>query len=126
MFDKGPSWYYIRPVFGQRKDSMSSEDLQSYIHVYCMFSFSDGRKEAGILINKYNIAELQVEYFFISHDDMNDYKHAFDNFDMTTCYQLSKKINTNDILNIHPVSLKDYKTTIQLASLNTNRVNLNN
>ena len=38
---------------------MTTAELQSCLHVYSMFDFQDGHNEPGILINKYNIAELQ-------------------------------------------------------------------
>jgi len=94
---------------------MSPIELQNYIHLYCMFSFGDGRTEPGIVVAKYNIAELQTEYYFIHHDDMNEYKEAFENSDMHICNHVSHKINTIEVISVHPVSLKDYKAIMQLA-----------
>src|SRR5438309_2126802 len=91
---------------------MITTELQNYVHLYSMFSFGDGRTEAGIVVSKYNIAELQMEYYFIHHNDMKEYKEAFDIFEMDTCNRLSHKISTDEILNINPVSLKEYKAMV--------------
>lgn len=102
---------------------MNTIEVQDFIHVYSMFSFRDGRKLAGIIVNKYNVAQACVEYFFINQSDMAAYRHAFDNYDRETCLRLSKKVSVNEILNIRPVSLADYKMTIQLLNERTQQLN---
>jgi hypothetical protein len=87
---------------------MSPADLLEHTHVYSMFSFRNGQKESGIIVNKYNLAENTVEYFFISHADMNTYKKAFEKYDTATCNTLLHKINADDILRIDAVSVGDY------------------
>jgi hypothetical protein len=93
---------------------MTTHELQDYIHVYSMFSFRDGRKEAGICINKYNITLAQIEYYFISQIHMQAYKSAFDKYDKETCSRLSVLIKPEDLISIRPVSLSDYKVIMQL------------
>jgi len=93
---------------------MTSIEIQDYIHVYSMFSFRDGRKMAGIVVNKYNVATTQVDYYFISQENMHGYKSAFEKYDPETCGRLSTKISVEDIQNIRPVSLADYKIIMQL------------
>jgi hypothetical protein len=95
---------------------MTTQELQDYIHVYSMFSFRNGRKEAGICINKYNLKAGEIEYYFVSQDNMPAYKSAFDRYDKETCNQLCSKIYANDLINIRPVSLSDYKVIMQLLS----------
>ena len=48
---------------------MTTIEIQDFIHVYSMFSFRDGRKEPGIVINKYNLEKAEVEFFFIPHPE---------------------------------------------------------
>lgn len=93
---------------------MTSIELQDFIHVYSMFSFRDGRKEPGILINKYNIESGMVDFYFIPQFNMQAYKNAFERYDKDTCYRLSIPVRHDDILNIRPVSLVDYKIIMQL------------
>ncbi len=81
-----------------------------------MFSFRDGRKEAGICINKYNISTSCIEYYFVNHHNMQAYKTAFDRHDKETCNSLSSLINPEDIVSIKPVSLSDYKVIMQLLN----------
>lgn len=104
---------------------MSTIEVQDYIHVYSMFSFRDGRKEPGIIVNKYNVVESRIEYFFISHSNMGAYRQAFDAYDRDTCKQLSVSVELNDILNIRPVSLADYKATMQLLDERLRQLNAN-
>ena len=93
---------------------MTSQEVQDYIHVYSMFSFRDGRKEAGICINKYNISLGQVEYYFVQQEHMSAYKSAFDRYDKETCKRLSIPFNPDELASIRPVSLSDYKIIMQL------------
>ena len=102
---------------------MTTFEIQDYIHVYSMFSFRDGRKLPGIIVNKYNVAKARVEYFFINQSDMGAYRQAFDNYDRELCARLSQQVNLDDILNIRPVSLADYKMTIQLLTDRSQQIN---
>ena len=95
---------------------MTAREIQDFIHLYSMISFRDGRKESGILVNKYNPTEACVEYYFIEHADMQAYKVAFENYDRDTCQRLSQKVQLEDIVNIRPVSLADYRIIMQLIN----------
>ena len=102
---------------------MNTIEVQDFIHVYSMFSFRDGRRMAGIIVNKYNVPDARVEYFFINQSDMAAYRHAFDNYDRESCVRLSQKIKVEDIMSIRPVSLADYKMTMQLLNERTQQIN---
>lgn len=102
---------------------MNHSELQDFIHVYSMFSFKDGRKLPGIIVNKYNVAEARVEYFFINQSDMAAYRQAFDNYDRDACSRLCIRLNVEDIVTIRPVSLADYKMTMQLLTERSQQIN---
>jgi len=102
---------------------MNTIEIQDLIHVYSMFSFRDGRKLPGIIVNKYNVAQGRVEYFFINQSDMSAYRQAFDNYDRESCARLSHRVSVEDIMNIRPVSLADYKMTMQLLNERTRQIN---
>jgi hypothetical protein len=89
-----------------------------------MFSFRDGRKEPGICINKYNIVSAQIEYYFIPQYNMQEYKTAFERHDKEKCKILSSLMHAEDILNIRPVSLSDYKMIMELVDERNQRINL--
>ena len=89
-------------------------ELQEFIHVYSMFSFHDGRKEAGICINKYNLTTAQIEYYFIPQINMQAYKTAFERYEKETCSRLSTLLKPEDLMCVRTVSLSDYKIIIQL------------
>lgn len=93
---------------------MTPAELQDYIHVYSMFSFRDGRKEPGICVNKYNLSTTTIEYYFIPQINMHSYKSAFEKYDKEKCKELCELINPEDLLNVRPVSLSDYKVIMQL------------
>ena len=102
---------------------MTILELQDYIHVYSMFTFRDGKKEPGICINKYNIAAGHIEYYFIPQINMQAYKTAFDRYDKETCRKLSVLLKPEDLVNIRPVSLDDYKIIMQLLQERNQLIN---
>ena len=104
---------------------MSTIEVQDFIHVYSMFSFRDGRKQPGIIVNKYNVSAACVEYFFINQSDMGAYRQAFEGYDREACARLSHRISVDDILNIRPVSLADYKMTMQLLDERNQQLSAN-
>jgi hypothetical protein len=89
-----------------------------------MFSFKDGRKEPGIVINKYNLEKAEVEYFFIPQVHMNAYKNAFDRYDKETCKNLAQYLECTDVISIRPVSLADYKVIMQLLTERNQRLSI--
>lgn len=93
---------------------MTSLELQDYINIYSLISFSDGSKEPGIIFNKYNTETARVEFFFVPQHNMGAYKKAFDIYDKETCSVLSKLISSESIQTIRPVSLSDFKIIMQL------------
>ena len=101
---------------------MTTFEIQDFIHVYSMFSFKDGKKEPGIVINKYNLEKAGVEYFFIPQVHMNAYKNAFDRYDKETCKKIAQPLELDDVINIRPVSLADYKVIMQLLSERNQRL----
>jgi hypothetical protein len=102
---------------------MTTLELQDYIHVYSMFSFRDGKKEPGICINKYNLSLGQIEYFFVPQAHMQAYKSAFDRYDKESCGRLCYKINIDELINVRPVSLSDYKIIMQLLQERNQMIN---
>jgi len=107
-----------------KKKIMSTLEIQDHLHVYSMFSFKDGRKEPGILINKYNIIKGEVEYLFVHQLNMQAYKSAFEKYEREKCSQLVEEINTNDLISIHQVSLSDYKIIMELLNERNQQLNL--
>jgi hypothetical protein len=93
---------------------MTSQEIQDYIHVYSIFSFKNGRREPGICVNKFNITDAKLEYFFIHQDNMSAYKIAFDSYEKDTCRNLSIQISPDELNSIRPVSLSDYKMIMEL------------
>jgi hypothetical protein len=94
---------------------MSPIELIEHTHVYSMFSFRNGKREPGIVINKYNLAESKVEYYFVAHKDLNEYKKAFERYDTKTCNRLATKIHPDEVMRIESVSISDYMKLMQIA-----------
>ena len=93
---------------------MTSADIQDFINVYSMVRFSDGHREPGILMNKYNIHDACINYFFVQHNAMNDFKKAQDQSDHFICDRLSSPIDLEEIVSISPINLSDYKAILEL------------
>lgn len=100
--------------FLEKSTSMTALEIQDAINVYSMFTFWDGRKEPGILINRFNLQRSQVEYFFVPQENMQAYKNAFERYDREACIELVEPIAPEDLVSIRPVSLSDYKMILQL------------
>src|SRR5438270_12604955 len=95
---------------------MQTNEIENYINVYSMIRFSDGHREPGIVMNKYNVEEACIEYFFIQHNFMNDYKKSHDKSNHAECDRLSSPIDLGEILSISPINLSDYKTILEVHS----------
>lgn len=102
---------------------MAPLEIQDYLHIYSMFSFKDGRKEPGLLINKYNIIKAEIEYFFIPQVHMQSYKNAFEKYDRETCNRVAELVNIEHLVSIRPVSLSDYKIIMELLHERNQQLN---
>ncbi|TAH40007.1 MAG: hypothetical protein EYC69_12165 [Bacteroidetes bacterium] len=102
---------------------MSTLEIQDYLNIYSMFSFKNGRKEPGILINKYNIILGEIEYLFVPQMNMQAYKVAFEKYDREACNKLIEKVDTTELVNIRPVSLSDYKLIMELLNERNQQLN---
>lgn len=102
---------------------MSTLEIQDYLNIYSMFSFKNGRKEPGILINKYNIILGEIEYLFVPQMNMQAYKVAFEKYDRESCNKLIEKVDTTELVNIRPVSLSDYKLIMELLNERNQQLN---
>ncbi|MCC7233562.1 MAG: hypothetical protein IT242_11505 [Bacteroidia bacterium] len=103
---------------------MTALEIQDFIHVYCMFSFRDGRKEPGIIVNKYNVVTAQIEYYFIPQLNMQAYKNAFEKYDKESCSRLCEPVEIHNLVSIKPVSLSDYKIIMQLLQERNQQLNM--
>ena len=102
---------------------MTVLEIQDSINVYSMVTFWHGRKEPGILINRYNSQRSQVEYFFVPQENMQAYKNAFDRYDRESCLELIEPVLPEDLVAIRPVSLSDYKMILQLIGERNQLIN---
>ena len=93
---------------------MTAIELQDFLHVYSMISFRDGRKEPGLLLNKYDAVLQQVRFYFIPQAEMQAYKTAFDRYDREVCNRILQPVEPTQILGVRPVLLSDYKMILQL------------
>lgn len=93
---------------------MDAAEIQDFINVYSMIRFADGHREPGIIMSKYNINESCLDYFFVQHNYMNDYKKASDRSDHITCEHLSVPIDLDEIVSISPINLTDYKLILEI------------
>lgn len=95
---------------------MTSIEIQDYIHLYSMFTFRNGNKISGVVVNKFDSETSRTEFYFIEHHNMQAYKNAFEKYDRETCNRLSQRINVDDLKSIKPVTLEDYKIIMELMN----------
>jgi len=93
---------------------MQATEIHDYINVYSMVRFADGHREPGIIMNKYNIGLGSMDYFFVEHNNMNDFKKAYDVADYTACDRLILPVDLEEIISISPINLSDYKAILEL------------
>ena len=55
---------------------MSTHEIQHLICHNGLFTFSDGKKDEGMIVSRYNIKEAQIEYYFIPSANLLAYKAA--------------------------------------------------
>ena len=95
---------------------MSTAEIQDALNLYSMITFWDGRTEPGILISHYNIHRSGMEYYFVAHDNMQAYKNALDRFDRDTYRLLTETVDPRDVVSIHAVSLREFKSIMQQSA----------
>src|SRR4051794_35628688 len=93
---------------------MQETEIQDYINVYSMVRFADGHREPGIVMNRFSLDEAAIEYFFVQHNAMNEFKKAQAKSDHESCNRLSYPIDMNEIVSISPINLSDYKLILEL------------
>lgn len=79
---------------------MSTKEIHDYVHQQGIITFSDGNKNEGIIIAKYNIAASRIEYFFVPTSKLQEYKRANDSHDYLTLNTLRQPIDITKVNNV--------------------------
>lgn len=82
---------------------MSTFTLQQFIGMYCMFLFNDGSAQAGMIVNRYNVPESTVEYFFVPEENINVYNQAKEEFKTELYATLREPIQVEEIVSATPL-----------------------
>ena len=76
---------------------MSTRELQQFIYQLGLFIFSDGSKDEGMIVARYNIREGRVEYFFIPAGNVIAYRSARSHHDLDAHRKLGIPLDVNSI-----------------------------
>ena len=79
---------------------MSTLELHEYINQKGIINFSDGKKECGIIVAKYNIVQAVIEYFLICSSNIEKYIAAMDKGENNLMEKYWSTIDVSQIVNI--------------------------
>ncbi|MEO0312664.1 MAG: hypothetical protein RIQ89_2321 [Bacteroidota bacterium] len=79
---------------------MSNIDIQNSLHQFGTITFSNGSKDQGIVIAKYNLTSSAIEYFFIAASQLENYKQAIEKHDHSTAQNLRQAVAIENISQI--------------------------
>lgn len=76
---------------------MSTREIQQFIYQLGLFIFSDGRRDEGMIVARYNIREGRVEYFFIPAGNVLAYRSARSHHDLEAHRKLGVPLDVNSV-----------------------------
>jgi hypothetical protein len=82
---------------------MSTFTLQQFIGMYCMFLFNDGSAQAGMIVNRFNVPDSSIEYFFVPEENINVYNQAKEEFNTEMYAELRQPIEVEEIVSATPL-----------------------
>lgn len=77
---------------------MSILELQNLIYQHGTFTFSDGRKEEGMVISRYNIKEARVEFYFIPSKNLLAFDSARSHHDLEAHKKMGQLVDLQSIV----------------------------
>jgi len=80
---------------------MITREIQQFIYQLGLFIFSDGSKDEGMIIARYNIREGRVEYFFIPAGNVLAYRSAKSHHDLDAHRKLGVPLDVSSIASAH-------------------------
>jgi hypothetical protein len=78
---------------------MSAHEIQQFIYQNGIFTFTDGKRNEGMIVCRYNIREAQIEYYMISAENVMAYQAARSQAEMDAHKKLGEMIDIGNITN---------------------------
>lgn len=72
---------------------MSTHEIQHLVFHHGQFIFQDGRKDEGMIVSRYNIAQGRIEYFLIPSINILAYQAAKSGTDQDAHRKLGRVID---------------------------------
>ncbi|MFM2135322.1 MAG: hypothetical protein RL021_722 [Bacteroidota bacterium] len=83
---------------------MSTREIQQFIYQLGLFIFSDGHKDEGMIVARYNIREGKVEYFFIPAGNVLAYRSARSQHDLDAHRKLGVPLDVSSVSSAHLIT----------------------
>jgi hypothetical protein len=96
---------------------MSTAEATDFINTMSVFTFKDGSRKPGIIINKYNLQRAAIEYYFIEHHSVNPYRQSALKGDQEKCNELCRNIALDQIHRIEQMTYSDYKEALRTQNI---------
>lgn len=77
---------------------MSIREMQNLIYQQGNFTFSDGRKDEGMVISRYNIKEARVEFYFIPAKNLLAFESARSHHDLEAHKKMGQLVDVQSIV----------------------------
>ena len=77
---------------------MSTNEIQNLVFHQGHFTFTDGNKNSGMIVARYNIIDAKIEYFLIPEENIMAYQAARSHAEPNAHRSLGSNIDINDII----------------------------
>ena len=77
---------------------MSTHEIQNLVFHQGQFTFSDGQKNNGMIVARYNIVDAKIEYYLIPEQNIMAYQAAKSHSEPNAHQKLGTTINIQDII----------------------------
>jgi hypothetical protein len=77
---------------------MSIREIQNLIYQHGLFTFSDGRKDEGMVISRYNIKDARVEFYFIPSGNLLAFESARSHHDLEAHKKMGQLVDVQSIV----------------------------
>ncbi len=81
-------------------DNMSTNEIQNLVFQQGQFTFSDGHKNDGMIVVRYNIVDARIEYYLIPEQNILAYQAAKSHAEPNAHKTLGMNINIDEIIQV--------------------------
>ena len=79
---------------------MSTNEIQNVVFQHGQFTFSNGQKNDGMIVVRYNIVDARIEYYLIHEQNILAYQAARSHAEPNAHKTLGTNINIDEIIQV--------------------------